>query len=220
MATFLKNRIKPDSLNLKRKIKVVAFDCDGVMFDSTEANRAYYNHILSHFGKPDLSEEQFAFTHMHTADISMAYLFGDKESLEKAQAFRKKMTYMPFIKHMRMEPYLETLLESLRSKYKTAIASNRTDTMNRVLEIHGLEGKFDLVVSAMDVPRPKPYPDELLKILEHFNADSDEIIYVGDSKVDEDAAKAAQVPLVAYRAPDLEADLHVQSFKELEQILM
>ena len=40
-------------------IKVVAFDCDGVMFDTTKANMSYYNEILEHFGQPTLTPDQF-----------------------------------------------------------------------------------------------------------------------------------------------------------------
>ncbi|MBW1841164.1 MAG: hypothetical protein JRI75_05165, partial [Deltaproteobacteria bacterium] len=53
-----------------KDIVVVAFDCDGVMFDTTRANMAYYNRILNHFGKPDMTPEQFSFAHMHTADAT------------------------------------------------------------------------------------------------------------------------------------------------------
>jgi phosphoglycolate phosphatase len=190
------------------------------MFDSTEANKAYYNHILIRFGKPEMDDGQFAYTHMHTADASMAFLFEDEEILAQAQAFRKEMTYMPFIRIMRMEPHLMELLRKLRTKYKTAVASNRTDTMRRVLEIHGLEDLFDLVVSATDVARPKPYPDELLKVLDHFGAAPEEVVYVGDSSVDETAAKAAGVPLIAYGSPHLDAAYHIRSLKEIEDILL
>jgi len=200
--------------------KVVAFDCDGVMFDSSESNKAYYNQVLAHFGMPELTPEQFAFTHMHTADDSMAYLFEDKNFLEKAQAYRKRMTYMPFIRHMEMEPHLKQLLFKLRNYYKTAIASNRTDTMAKVLEVHGLEDDFDFVVSALDVPRPKPYPDQLFKIMDFFKVAPEEMIYVGDSEVDERAATAAGVALVAYGNPGLSAELHITSLKELETILL
>ncbi len=211
--------IKPNH-NRSGITKVVAFDCDGVMFDSAESNKAYYNQVLTYFGKPKLTHEQFAYTHMHTADESMAYLFDDKECLEKAQAYRKRMTYMPFIRHMEMEPYLKPLLSKLRERYKTAIASNRTDTMAKVLEIHGLEQDFDYVVSALDVPRPKPYPDQLIKIMEYFNVDPEEMIYIGDSEVDEKAAASAGVPLVAYDNPQLSAEIHINSLKELENILL
>ena len=39
-------------------VRVVIFDCDGVMFDSKRANEAYYNHILAHFGKPQMNGRQ------------------------------------------------------------------------------------------------------------------------------------------------------------------
>ncbi len=220
METSPKGRTRPEIHKRLHKIKVVAFDCDGVMFDSADANTAYYNTVLQYFGRPGMNAEQSAYTQMHTADVSMAFLFGDDGDLEKAQAFRKKMTYMPFIELMRMEPHLKSVLGKLRSKYNTAVASNRTDTMNRVLEIHGLEGDFDLVVSAMDVARPKPHPDELLKVADHFGVGPDEVVYLGDSLVDEQAAKAAGTPLIAYRSPDLDADFHIRSFRELENVLL
>ena len=78
-------------------------------------------------------------------------------------------TSKPFslIRYMEIEPGLKPLLEKLRPEYKTAIATNRSDTMDRVLFEHNLEGYFDLVISARDVDRPNPFPDPLLKIMNH-----------------------------------------------------
>jgi phosphoglycolate phosphatase len=200
-------------------IKVIAFDCDGVMFDTTKANMAYYNEILQHFGRPTLTPDQFAYCHSHTADQSIAYLFNDEESFKAAQNYRKYMSYIPFLKYMVLEPYLKPLLETLRPRYKTAIATNRSDTMDRVLAEHGLEGYFDLVVSSNDVYRPKPYPDPLIKILEHFKIEACNGLYVGDSELDEIAAKAAGMPFVAYQNRTLSADFHIKSLRELAPIL-
>jgi HAD superfamily hydrolase (TIGR01509 family) len=202
-----------------KNIKVVAFDCDGVMFDTMKANMAYYNKILDHFGRPAMTTEQFAFSHMHTADQSIANLFNDMESFEAAQAYRKNMSYLPFLKYMKIEPYLKPLLEKIRPRYKTAVATNRSDTMDRVLNEHGLEGHFDLIVCAADVDRPKPHPDPLIKVLEHFGIEPYHSIYVGDSKLDEIAAKAAGMPFVAYKNRSLSADFYIQSLKEVEGIL-
>ena len=202
-----------------KNIKVVVFDCDGVMFDTIEANTAYYNQILNHFGKPDLTPEQLVYSHMHTVDEALDNLFYDENSLKAAQTYRKNMSYLPFLKHMEIEPYLKPLLEWLRPEYKTAIATNRTDTMHRVLIEHGLEGYFDLVVSANDVQHPKPHPDQLIKILEYFKADSRQVIYIGDSQLDEMAAQAAGIPFVAYNNRALAAEFHIQSLKEIEGIL-
>jgi HAD superfamily hydrolase (TIGR01549 family) len=202
-----------------KNIKVVVFDCDGVMFDTTKANMAYYNQILDHLGRPSLTPEQFAYCHSHTADQSIAYLFNDAESFRTAQNYRKNMSYIPFLKYMVLEPYLKPLLEKLRPRYKTAIATNRSNTMDRVLSEHGLEEYFDLVVSSNDVDRPKPYPDPLIKILEHFEIEAYNTLYVGDSELDEIAAKAAGVPFVAYQNRSLSANFHIKSLKEIVQIL-
>ena len=201
------------------QIKVVAFDCDGVMFDTTKANMAYYNEILQHFGRPTLTPDQFAYCHSHTADQSISYLFNDDKRFKEAQQYRKSMSYIPFLKYMVVEPHLKLLLEKLRPRYKTAIATNRSNTMDRVLSEHGLEGYFDLVVSSSDVDRPKPYPDPLIKILEYFEIEASNALYVGDSELDEIAAKAAGVPFVAYQNRSLLANFHIKSLKEIAQIL-
>jgi phosphoglycolate phosphatase len=202
-----------------KHIKVVAFDCDGVMFDTTNANMAYYNEILKHLGRPALTPEQFAYCHSHTADQSIAHLFNDGQGFKEAQSYRKNMSYIPFLKYMVLEPYLKPLLETLRPKYKTAIATNRSDTMDQVLSEHHLEGYFDLVVSSIDVDRPKPYPDPLIKILEHFKIKANCALYVGDSELDQMAAKAAGVPFIAYQNRSLAADFHIGSLKEMDRIL-
>jgi HAD superfamily hydrolase (TIGR01509 family) len=88
--------------------------------------------------------------------------------------------------------------------------------MGRVLEEHGLDGYFDLVVTAADVLHPKPHPEPLLKILDHFGIAPHHLVYIGDSKLDELSAKAAGVTLVAYDNPRLSADYHITSLKELE----
>lgn len=200
-------------------IQVVAFDCDGVLFDSADANRAYYNYILRQFGLPDMTSEQFEYVHMHTVDEAVAYLIEDEQLLEGVNRFRQNLSYLPFIKHMRIEPHLKALLALLRPAFKTAIATNRTDTMARVLDEHGLTGKFDKVVTASDVQYPKPHPEQLLALLEHFCIEAGQMIYVGDSVLDAIAADKAQVPFVAYGNTGLKAHMHIDSLDRLSQLL-
>ena len=201
------------------QLKVVAFDCDGVLFDTKKANMAYYNNLLNCFGKPSMSAEQFAYTHKHTIDESLVYLFDDKNLLDSVKAYRKTMSYSPFLRIMKIEPCLKSLLKSLRPTYKTAIATNRTDTMKRVLSQHGLEKSFDLVVTALDVKRPKPYPDQLDRLLDFFDCKPRQVLYVGDSDLDQKAAEAAGVSFVAYHNNSISADYHIKSLKEVEHIL-
>ena len=202
-----------------RNIKVVAFDCDGVMFDTAQANRIYYSRILQHFGRPALTEDQFRFVHMHTVHESVAYLFPEENTLEAAHVFRQSMDYRKYLSYLTVEPQLVSLLEKLRPRIKTAIATNRTNTMEQLLAEFDLEGYFDLVVTSSDVRQPKPHPDALLKILNHFGHAPHQVVYIGDSQVDELAARAAKMPLVAYRNRELAAEYHIESLGELEEIL-
>ena len=199
--------------------KVVAFDCDGVLFDTAESNRAYYNTLLNQLDMPDMTEEQFTFVHMHTVQEALAYLFHEDQALQKAQAIKEEISYTPFVAAYKMEPTLIPLLHKLRPTFKTAIATNRSDSMPTLLREHEITPYFDLIVSASDVPRPKPYPDQLLRLLNYFSISPDEMLYVGDSNVDERAAKAAHVPLIAYDNRSLSAEHHIQSLKEIEDIL-
>lgn len=203
----------------QKEVKAVVFDCDGVMFDTVKANTAYYDHILRHFGKPDMTPEQFAYTHMHTVDEALAYLFDDAAQLAQAVDFRRQMSYMPFLQFMEIEPGLKPLLRYLKPRYHTAVATNRTDTMNRVLRSHGLEDAFDLVVTALDVINPKPHPDQLNKILDHFALAPDQTIFIGDSELDAAAARAAGVSFVAYANRMLAADFHIERLDQVEDIL-
>ncbi len=202
-----------------KNVKLVAFDCDGVLFDTAEANRMYYSDILQHFGRPAVTDEQFRFVHMHTVTESMAYLFPEDDLLAAALAFRKTMDYRKYLRHHTLEPELIPLLEKLRPRIKTAIATNRTDTIERLLAAFDLNGYFDLVITSSDVQHPKPDPEALLVILKHFGLTPAQAVYIGDSQVDEQAARAAQVPLVAYRNRVLTAQYHIDSLGELEELL-
>ena len=195
-------------------LKVIAFDCDGVMFDTQKANREYYNRLLSHFGRPSLTAGQFDYIQVNTVEQSVARLFSASE-LKAVNQYRKEMSYLQFIKYMEIEPDLKTLLKELRPEFKTAVATNRTDTMDKVLDEFGLTDLFDLVVTALDVPNPKPAPDCLESIFKTFQVAPSEMMYIGDSLLDQQAARAAGTQFVAYGNPELKADRHIRSFREL-----
>jgi len=201
------------------EIKVVIFDCDGVMFDSIKANTAYYNAILEQFGKGPMTPEQFDYVHMHTVFAALSYLFDDEIERKAALDLSANMGYESFIRYMEPEADLKPLLGWLRPGRKTAVATNRSTTIGRVLDEHRLDACFDMVVSALDVDRPKPAPDMLIKIIDHFDIPSRQALYIGDSQLDEEAAKAAGIPLIAYNNPDLSADYHITRLMQVRDLL-
>ena len=205
---------------MNQACKAVAFDCDGVMFDTAAANRAYYNTLLERLGLPAMTDAQFSYAQAHTVDQTITFLCGPHALIQQAYECRKNMSYLPFVKEMTMEPHLIPVLKKLRQTYWTAIATNRTDTMDGVLEDHGLKPFFDYVVCASDVTHPKPHPEGLIKIAGHFGIRVSELFYIGDTEVDESAARDAGVVFAAFKNPSLEAAYHIESLAELETILL
>ncbi len=203
----------------KNRISSVIFDCDGVMFDSRQANTNFYNHLLARFGLPPMTEAEEAFVHMHTADKSVRHIFKGTPHTEAAQAYRINMDYTPFIQDMVMEPGLKELLQKLKPRMGLAVATNRSNTLPIVLEVYQLADYFDMVVSSLDVTRPKPHPESIHKILDFFNIKPAQAIYVGDSLVDLETARASGVHFVAYRNPELKTPLRAESMPELERVM-
>ncbi|MCJ7682861.1 MAG: HAD family hydrolase [Desulfobacteraceae bacterium] len=205
-------------MNNKRMAAVI-FDCDGVMFDSRQANINFYNHLLERYGLPLMNEDRVAFVHMNTADKSVRYIFHGTPFTDEAQAYRMQMDYTPFIRDMVIEPGLKNLLGKLKPRVGLAVATNRSNTIEEVLEQNGLSGFFDIVVSSLDVENPKPHPESVHKILDFFDIGPDQAVYVGDSVIDLDTAKAAGVCFIAYGNGNLESHLRAGNMEEIEQIL-
>lgn len=205
---------------IREKIKAVIFDCDGVMFDTSDANRTYYNEVLAYFGKPALTQEQFVNVHMFTVKQAIEYLFPEEQNLDRVFMRLQEIGYHKFIRYMKMESGLISLLKALKSNgYIRAIGTNRTNTMAKVLEDYNLADYFEMVVTAADVEKPKPDPEQLLKIKERFFLDSEQMIFVGDSDYDQQAARSAGCWFIAFKSPLLEADLHVKSMDEIAKFL-
>jgi phosphoglycolate phosphatase len=205
-------------ISMKKKSAVI-FDCDGVMFDSRQANINYYNSLLANFNLPPMNEEKINYVHSYTASDSIKYIFEGTPYLEQAIALAKKVDYTPFIHDMVMEPGLKELLKDLKPDFGLAIATNRSTTIGRVLQYHGLEGYFDIVVSSLDVKNPKPHPESLLTILDFFKINSKDAFYIGDSQIDHDCARAAGVIFMSYKSLILDADYHVESMVEIPEII-
>ena len=202
------------------RFDLAIFDCDGVILDSREANRVYYNAILEEFGRGSMNDKELSFVHMHTAEESVKYLFRDDIAARKeALIYAQSLDYTRFLDCLIMEPGVGDTIESIRPPMLTAVSTNRSTTMSRVVDIFGLDRWFDIIVCALDVNNPKPDPEGVFKILEILGVEKDRAIYIGDSVVDEMVAYRAGIPLIAYKNKGLEAMFHVEHFIQIESIL-
>jgi HAD superfamily hydrolase (TIGR01509 family) len=200
-------------MNLE-KPRLIVLDCDGVLFDSLEANRAYYNAILERAGRPPLKEEDLKFVHMHSVDECLRYLAnGDIDLYEQLKEIGRSLPYSQFFSYLKPEPGLYDFLSWAKERFYVALCTNRTTSTIPLLKHFNLLEFFHLIRTALEYP--KHDPRALSTILEAFKVKPKETLYVGDSEVDAKLCQAVGVPLIAYKNKSLPAIHCVNDFWEL-----
>lgn len=201
------------------RIVAVVFDCDGVLFDSLEANIAYYNAILAEMGYPPMTAEQALLAHRGSTLQFFEHVFGgDSEKVLRAKEIAAATDYEPFYALMRPASGLHRTLQKLRSAYRLAMATNRGYTAREVVRRFGLEPYLETTVGIRDVDRPKPHPDMLELCLQRLGVDPAQAVYVGDAESDFVAARAAGMHFVAMGDLNVPAP-RVRSLEEVPVVL-
>lgn len=186
----------------KKPYKVVIYDCDGVMLDTLESNYIFYNRVMEYLGRSPLDRtDHKARTVLHTYSFNnvMEYFFRGDERRDDALSFAKSIHYRDLAPFMRMEEGLIETLDRLKGHFSLAVCTNRAISMEVIITDFGLSGYFDYVMTASQVINPKPHPEPLLKVLDHFGIEPGEALFVGDGEVDMQAARDAGVPFIAYK---------------------
>ncbi len=182
--------------------KTIIYDCDGVMFDSLEANCAFYERIMTPLGRTLDRGDETTMRVLHTyanRDV-LAFFFPQEPQKSQALELAAAVEYRELIPLMRMEQGFMETLEELQPRFHLAVCTNRSTSMEEVLAKFDLTRFFGYVMTASKVKNPKPHPEPLHRILEHYRIAPHEALFVGDSELDRLAAAAAGVPFVAYKA--------------------
>lgn len=196
-------------------VKGIIFDCDGVLVDSKDANRMYYNFVRQKLGMLPMTPDEEEYVHAHAVTASLAYII-PRERLGEAEAARREIAFADMLEYTYLEPGLVDFLSVMRARgLRLAVNTNRTDSMEFLLETFDLTHFFDPVITAAKVKHPKPNPEGVHRILRDWDVTRHEAVYIGDTSVDEQTARAAGVGFWAYKNPRLAARLHVDGFLNL-----
>ncbi len=205
-----------------RKLKCVIYDCDGVLFDSFEANTKLYNDLCAWVGRVPLKREEMQYVHTHTVFEAIHFIFGKEDNLEKkALESIKQVDFRNYIVHLKMEPHLVEALEELKKKeIFRVINTNRTTSMKHIMERFGLGPYFDMVVTALDVKNPKPHPESIEKIMAALRLRKEEAVFVGESDVDKQTAESSGVRFIAYKNREIANDLYIEDHLDLLHLIV
>lgn len=202
-----------------RRIRGIIFDCDGVLIDSRDSNRMFYNLIRQRLGLLPLTPEEESYVHSHAVAQCLARII-PPERLEEAEAARRQVDYADILPFIYLEDGLVPLLDLLQRRgVRLAVHSNRTNTIERLLRHFDIDRFFDPVVGAGSLSHPKPNPEGVFRILQLWGLPKTHVAYLGDSALDERTARAADIQFWAYKNPALLSAMYVQNFDALRACL-
>jgi phosphoglycolate phosphatase-like HAD superfamily hydrolase len=202
-----------------RRYRGFIFDCDGVLIDSFVANTVYYNKYRTHFNLPPMNAEDEIYTHIQNVYDSLRRIV-PAELYDDALAYRSQIDYRDMLPFLTREPGIRRLLGWLKAQnFLLGVDTNRMDTVHLVFKAVDLEGYFHPVMTVANTAAPKPDPDGVRQILEDWGLPREEVVFLGDSSVDEHTAKNAGVDFWAFKNPDLDAKLLVPDFPTLLEAL-
>jgi HAD superfamily hydrolase (TIGR01509 family) len=176
---------------------------------------------MEYLGRPVLDRSDLIarnILHTYSFNNVMEYFFAGDDRRDDAWAFAKTIHYRDLAPFMRMEDGLIETLDRLKKSVSLAVCTNRATSMEMIIEDFGLSGYFSCVMTAAQVKNPKPHPESLLKVLDHYGIEPGEALFVGDGEVDMLAARDAGVPFIAYKSP-LPALARIQQHTEIFRYL-
>jgi phosphoglycolate phosphatase len=113
---------------------------------------------------------------------------------------------------------LRPFMLQLRTRYRLGLATNRSQTVPKLVEHLKLEGIFDAIASVLDGVPPKPAPDILQLCMQRAGRTPQHSVYVGDSPIDCQAALAAGTRFIAVGAR-VDHTPRIETIRELPETL-
>ena len=178
--------------------KLIIFDMDGTLIDSSLTLARAINHVRKNLALEAMNDEHIL-SKVNEADLNPAEYFYEVPNFT-AQHERWFSDYYSqnHEQEIRLYKGIDTFLKELLEKgYLLALATNayRVSALESLSYLNILD-HFSMVVCHDDVRRGKPHPDMLYKILKELNVENSEAIFVGDGERDELASIASSIDYI------------------------
>lgn len=182
-------------------IRAVAFDLDGLMFDTEALFFRVANDMLEARGKAFTPVMMAAMIGRQAAIAypSLKVLAGLEESADELLAEARQRFYAEIDTAIHPTPGLFGLLDHLgRTALPLAVAtSSRRAYAERLLKGHGLWERFTFLLGAEDVRNGKPDPEIYRTAAERFGVEPEALLVLEDSPAGVAAARAAGAYVIA-----------------------
>lgn len=180
--------------------KAAIFDVDGTLLDSVDLHAMAWHDAMIRFGH-DVSFEQVRSQIGKGGDKLIPVFLSDDEQrdhgkeLDSWRSEHFKAKYLPLVRPFSAVPDL--LQRSRDADLRIAVASSaKKNELEQYLDIAGVRGLVDVVVSSEDVDESKPSPDVFLAVLKKLGIEGRDAVAIGDTPYDAEAAGKARIGTV------------------------
>lgn len=179
---------------LAPRVAGVVFDLDGTLVDSCEDIARAANYCLEGAGFPARTTAEIQDFIGDGSRVLLARATGlaatDPTLDEMLERFFVYYTAHA-VDHTRLLPGAREVLTALAHLPRALCTNKPRVTTLALLEGLGIDGEFDVVVAAGDVPHHKPHPAPLERVSELLGVPCAQLVLVGDGPQDVACAKAA-----------------------------
>ena len=179
------------------KVRGLLFDLDGTLVGTKQANFFAYRDAFAEFGQP-LPAEVFEKTWgQDSRDFIPELIPGIRPEEVDHMRSRKSVLYEKYLDRTVANVALIEFLRMVRPAHKTAIVSTAKSVNGRqILELHGLEPLFDVLIFGDSVVSGKPDPEGYRKAIELLGIQPAEGLAFEDSAAGQEAALAAGLQVI------------------------
>jgi 2-phosphoglycolate phosphatase len=182
-------------------IRLIIYDLDGVLVDSSDAICLSFNAALEDAGEATCSDEKIrGMIGVPLDEMYRRVLPRERWGLVEGCFKRYREVFMDVsLEHVRILDGVEaTLIHFEEEGFQQCLATNKSaPEAEKILAHLGIDEYFDLMVGYDDVSSPKPSPEMILLALDAMGVEPDEAVLVEDSPTGLAAGKGAGVSTVA-----------------------
>ncbi len=190
-----------NSINSKQaSIRAVIVDLDGTMLDTVPDFHVAINRMRDEMAMAPLGQDQIALMvgkgseHLIRSVLELDMgAAGVEARFDDAMASYQRHYLSINGKHTKLYPGVIAGLESLKSQgLRLACVTNKPIAFAKpLLAQKGLAMYFEKLYGGDSLARKKPHPMPLLQVCSDFNLSGDQVVAIGDSSNDAEAARAA-----------------------------
>ena len=180
---------------------IIIFDLDGTLLNTIDDLGYACNYALEKTGYPTFPIEEYPAKVGNGINNLIRRALPETERTEE-NVLRAKEYFVPYYNEHNCDytrPYegINEVLTTLKTQgHQLAVASNKYQAATEKIVNHFFPGLFDVIFGEREGVERKPNPQIVLDILSTLNS-KHSILYIGDSLVDYETAKNADVPFIA-----------------------